>query len=91
VLTLAETAAYLRVSEAEVLRFIDEQGLPARQLGKERRFLKSAIQQWLSAGPLPVPGKAAQLAVAGSWKGDPLVEEELAETLRRRGRSTVPE
>jgi excisionase family DNA binding protein len=87
VLTLAEAAAYLRLSEAEVLRLVDEQGLPARQVGKERWFLKAAIQQWLSAGSPPVPEKEAQLAVAGSWEDDPLVEEELSETLRRRGRS----
>lgn len=86
VLTLAEAAAYLRLSEADVLRLVDEQGLPARRLGQERRFLKAAIQQWLGTVTPPVPGKAAQLAVAGSWQDDPLVDEELRETLRRRGR-----
>ncbi len=87
VLTLAEAAAYLRLSEAEVLRLIDEQALPARRLGTQRRFLKSAIQQWLGAGTPIQPGKTAQLAVAGSWKDDPLVEEELKDAHRRRGRS----
>jgi excisionase family DNA binding protein len=87
VLTLTEAAAYLRLSEAEVLRLIDEQALPARRLGKERRFLKSAIQQWLAGGTPSQPGKMAQLAVAGSWKDDPLVEEELKEAHGRRGRS----
>src|SRR5277367_5054010 len=47
VLTLVEAAAYLRLTEADVLRMVDEQGLSARQLGKEWRFLKSAIQDWL--------------------------------------------
>jgi excisionase family DNA binding protein len=91
VLTLAEAAAYLRLTEAEVLRLVDEQALPARQLGKERRFLKAAIQQWLSAGTPPLVGKDAQLAVAGAWKDDPLVEGELRETYRRRGRSLTAE
>jgi excisionase family DNA binding protein len=87
VMTLPEAAAYLRLSEPEVLRLIDEQALPARRLGKELRFLKSAIQQWLSA-PTPLePGKTAQMAVAGSWKDDPLVEQELIDALRRRGRT----
>ena len=91
VLTLAEAATYLRLSESDVLRLIDEQALPARQLGEERRFLKSAIQQWLSSG-IPSPqSKEAQLAVAGSWKDDPLVEEELRESHRRRGRSMTAE
>ena len=31
VLTLAEAAAFLRLSEADVLRLVDEQGLAARQ------------------------------------------------------------
>jgi excisionase family DNA binding protein len=91
VLTLAEAAAYLRLTEAEVLRLVDEQALPARQVGNERRFLKAAIQQWLSAGTPPTPGKEAQLAVAGAWKDDPLVEEEMRDTYRHRGRSLPAE
>jgi excisionase family DNA binding protein len=91
VLTLTEAAAYLRLTEADVLRLVDEQALPARQLGKERRFLKAAIQQWLSAGTPPLAGKDAQLAVAGAWKDDPLVDQELRETYRRRGRSLTAE
>lgn len=86
VLTLAEAAAYLRLPEADVLRLVDEQGLPARQLGAEWRFLKAAIQDWLRSGPPPKPCKEDQLAVAGSWKEDPYVDEELKEIYRRRGR-----
>src|SRR5260370_29065083 len=85
VLTLAEAAAYLRLSEADVLRLVDEQGLPARRLANEWRFLKAAIQQWLSTPP-PRYSKEDQLAVAGSWKDDPYVEEELKEALKRRRR-----
>jgi excisionase family DNA binding protein len=86
VLTLSEAAVYLQLPEAEVLRLVAEQGLPARQLGTEWRFLKAAIQDWLRSGPSPKPGKEAQLAAIGSWKDDPYVEEELKETYRRRGR-----
>ena len=86
-LSLAETAAYLRVSEADVLRLIDEQNLRARRIGKEWRFLKSAIQNWLGHDITVESAKAAQLAVAGSWKDDPLVEKELQEIYRRRGTS----
>ena len=39
----------------------------------------------------PAGGKEAQLAVAGAWKDDPLVEEELREIYRRRGRSLPAE
>jgi excisionase family DNA binding protein len=91
VLTLAEAAAYLRLGEAEVLRLIDEQGLPVRQIGSERRFLKAAIQRWLSTGTSRESAKAAQLAVAGAWKEDPLVDEELREIYRRRGHAAAEE
>jgi excisionase family DNA binding protein len=87
VMTLKEAAAYLRLPEADVLRLVDEQGLPARRMGKDWRFLKTAVQDWLRTGPGPQTGKEAQLAVIGAWKDDPYVQQELAETYRRRGRS----
>src|SRR5437588_12803571 len=79
VLTLGEAAAYLRLPEADVLRLVDEQGLPGRRLANEWRFLKAAIEQWLST-PAPRYSNEAQLAVVGSWKEHPYVEEELNET-----------
>jgi excisionase family DNA binding protein len=85
VLTLAEAAAYLRLPEAEVLRMVREQHLPARQVGTEWRFLKPAIRAWLSQ-PAPRYSKEAQLAVIGSWKDDPDLEAMLEEIYRRRGR-----
>ena len=51
VLTLAEAAAYLRFPEADVLRLVDEQALPARRLGNQWRFLKEAIRDWMRTGP----------------------------------------
>src|SRR5262245_18542875 len=41
VLTLAETAAYLRAAEQDVLRLVREQGLPGRMVGDDWRFLKA--------------------------------------------------
>ena len=86
VLTLAETAAYLRLPEEEVVRLAQMQDLPGRLAGVEWRFLKTAIQQWLSTPPLK-GNKEALMALAGIWKDDPYVEEELKEIYRRRGRS----
>src|SRR5262249_14454556 len=87
VLTLAEAAAYLRLGEADVLRLVDEQALPARRLGDQWRFLKAAIQQWLSAGsPTMESRKAAQLAIAGSLRDDPDLLPMVEEIYRRRGR-----
>src|SRR5437660_3685835 len=83
VLTLAEAAAYLRLSEADVLRLVDEQGLPARRVAKEWRFFKGAIQHWLSR---PAKGGDEGIwAAAGSWKDDPFLDDMLKEIYRRRG------
>ncbi len=51
VLTLAEAAAYLRLSEDDVVRLVHGQGLPGRLVGKEWRFLKPALQDWLRSPP----------------------------------------
>ena len=89
VLTLAEAAKYLRVSEADVLTAIAEQNLPARQVGKDWRILQSAIQQWLVTPQTRRTGKGAFQALAGVWKDDPSVESMLAEIYRQRGRPMV--
>jgi excisionase family DNA binding protein len=84
VLTLNEAAAYLRVSEEQVLNLIREQGLAGRQIGGEWRFLKSTLDTWLAT---PVAnGNDALLSLAGKWKDDPDVGEMLAEIYKRRGR-----
>jgi excisionase family DNA binding protein len=85
VLTLAEAAKYLRVPEAEVVRLVKEQDLPGRLLGAEWRFLKPALQDWLRTPPAR-GSKEAVLSVAGAWKDDPHLDEELKETYKRRGR-----
>lgn len=88
VLTLSEAAAYLRLPEADVLRFVDEQALPARGLQNEWRFLKAAIQQWLATGsPTWQSRKAAILQLAGKYKDDPDLEKIVAEAYRQRGRT----
>jgi excisionase family DNA binding protein len=85
VFTLGEAAAYLRVPEAQVIRLVQQQELPGRLLGQEWRFLKTALQDWLRTPP-PRGSKEAFLSLAGSWKDDPYVEEELKEIYKRRGR-----
>jgi excisionase family DNA binding protein len=81
VLTLSETAAYLRVGEADVLRLVREQGLPGRQIGPEWRFLKPALQDWQRTGP----ATKGLLQLAGAAKDDPYLEEMLKEIYRGRG------
>ena len=90
VFTLAEAAAYLRLSEADVVDLVHSQNLPGRFTGSEWRFLKSAIQQWLTTGlPTRQARKKAQLALAGKYKDDPDLVRICEEAYRQRGRPTT--
>jgi hypothetical protein len=89
VFTLAKAAAYLRLSENDVMTLVHSQGLPGRwrRIAGEWRFLKSAIQQRLAAAqPTTETRKSARLAIVGTWKDDPFLEDMLEEIYRRRGR-----
>ena len=88
VFTLSEAAVYLRVSEDEIIHLVHDQALPGRLLGGEWRFLKSAIQDWLSTPPVR-GSRAAVLSTIGAWKDDPLVEEEIKEIYRKRREDLV--
>ena len=87
VLTLTEAAAYLRVSADEVLRLVGSDGLPGRQCAGDWRFLKSALQSWLSAPSAP----RGLLAELGKVKDDPYLEEMLKDIYARRGRPETEE
>lgn len=82
VLTLGETAAYLRVPEAAVLELATSEKLPAQKIGGEWRFLKRAITDWLRQGTAPKPGsREAVLRHFGVFRDEGDLEEQLA-TLR---------
>jgi excisionase family DNA binding protein len=85
VLTLPEAAAYLRLPEVEVVSLVHSQGLPGRFAGSQWRFLKSAIQEWLSKPP-PQYSKEAQQSVAGLLRDDPDLIPIVEEIYRQRGR-----
>jgi excisionase family DNA binding protein len=85
VFTLPEAAAYLRLSEAELVDLVHSQGLPGRFTGCEWRFLKAGLQDWLRT-PARQLGKEAFLALAGVWKDDPDIEEIVREAHKQRGR-----
>jgi excisionase family DNA binding protein len=86
VLTLTETAAYLRVAESEVLRMIREQRLAARQFGSDGRFLKAAVEDWLRTGPFVQGYNDSLMSLAGAWKDDPYLDDLLKEIYKNRGR-----
>jgi excisionase family DNA binding protein len=86
VLTLAEAAAYLRVSEDDILRGVREQGLPGRQVAGAWRFLKEALQEWLRSPPAVPSKKEFWETHFGALKDDPYLEEMLKEIYAQRGR-----
>ena len=88
VFTLSEAAAYLRVSEDEIIRLVHDQALPGRILAGQWRFLKSAIQDWLRTPPVR-GSREAVLSVAGILKDDPISEEEIQEIYRKRREDPV--
>ena len=47
ILTLAEAAAYLRVSERDLAELADRNELPARKVAGEWRFLRRGLDYWL--------------------------------------------
>jgi hypothetical protein len=87
VLTLPEAAAYLRLPEDEVVKSVQSQGLPGRCIAGEWRFLKSAIQHWLSSvSPTWEMRRAEILDLAGKYRDDPDLESIVEDAYRRRGR-----
>ncbi len=87
VLTLAEAAAYLRVSEAEIVELMRRQGLPGRKVGDQWRLLKAAIQEWLR-----LPEKESfWWKHFGALKDDPYLQDIVEQIYRDRGRPVTEE
>ncbi len=82
VLTLDEAARYLRVSPQEVDHLATRGDLPAKKIGEQWRFSRSAITAWLGE-----PARKNFWDVhAGALKDDPYRDEMLREIYRQRGR-----
>ncbi len=60
VLTLEEAAAFLKVSETLVYQLARSGSLPGRKVGREWRFLRSVLLEWLRA---PAKGDGVKEAV----------------------------
>jgi hypothetical protein len=97
VLTLAEAAAFLRLTESVVQRLALKGGLPGREAEGEWRFLKSALRIWLSGTDFAEPiqpvahadNKERLLAVAGCLADDDTLEAMVEEIYRARKRHPV--
>ncbi len=46
-LTAAETCRYLKIAPRTLYRYIQERHMPAFKLGKEWRFVRSDLEQWI--------------------------------------------
>ena len=88
VLTLAEAAEYLRVSESDVLDLATKHGLPGRKIGDQWRFLRAALQDWLRS---PLLQKERLRELAGAWKDDPYLDDMLEQIYKERGRPMTEE
>ena|SRR5713101_2340214 len=85
VLTLAEAAAYLRVTDQDILRLVRKQGLPGREVGNDWRFLRAGIDSWLGRPEIPSQTQFWQTHF-GALKDDPYLADIVREAYRRRGR-----
>jgi len=46
-LTAEETCRYLKIAQRTLYRYIQDRSMPAFKLGKEWRFARSDLEQWL--------------------------------------------
>jgi excisionase family DNA binding protein len=68
ILTLAEAAAFLRVTDKALAEKAAAGEVPARQIGGEWRFLRQALVDWLYAGAKVSPNGAPRRPLPGSKK-----------------------
>jgi excisionase family DNA binding protein len=55
ILTTAQLAGLLHVDEAAVRTLARRGDIPGRKIGKDWRFLRTAVLEWLAAGETPEP------------------------------------
>lgn len=53
VMSLDELAVYLKVSKSTLYKLVQQGGFPGQKVGKQWRFHKSAVDDWLRANPQP--------------------------------------
>lgn len=52
VMTLEELSVYLKISKSTLYKLVQEGRLPGQKIGKQWRFGKQGIDQWLAEGGL---------------------------------------
>lgn len=71
VLTLEETSQYLRLPIATILDQASKGNIPGRKIGDNWRFLKPAIDDWLSAKS----SRSILLNQAGTFANDDSIDQ----------------
>jgi excisionase family DNA binding protein len=56
-LTIAETALYLRVSESTVRRMVKDGRIPATQIGRQWRIPRAALEETIQRGGTDSPAQ----------------------------------
>jgi len=51
IMTIDELSDYLRISKSTVYKLVQSGRLPGKKAGRQWRFHKNAIDEWLSAHP----------------------------------------
>ena len=88
VFTLAEAAKFLRVKKTVLQKLADQGRIPARKVGEEWRFLRGALEAWLTGQSSP---RQALLDQVGAFKDDETLMPMLEEIYKARGRPMVEE
>jgi excisionase family DNA binding protein len=87
VLTLEETSEYLRLPVETVLNQTLKGNIPGRKIEDNWRFLRAAIDDWLSSKS----SGSILLSQAGTFADDDSLEELRATIYQARGRSEIDE
>jgi excisionase family DNA binding protein len=85
VLTLEETARFLRVSRAAVKRLAERGAIPCQQVEGSWRFLKTALEDWLSPKSKKVRTAKDLLQYAGLFADDETLPQIVAAAYAARG------
>ena len=86
VLTFPEAARFLRIKKPLLEKLVEQGRVPARKLGDEWRFSRSALHAWLSGRP---DYRAALMDQAGAFADDESLPELLKSIYDARGRPEV--
>jgi excisionase family DNA binding protein len=57
VMTVDEVAGYLRIPRSSVYKLAQEGRIPCQKAGRQWRFHRAAIDEWLSRTPQMSPGE----------------------------------